>query len=130
MASTFKFELVTPERLLLSADASQVMVPGLEGDFTVFPGHAPVISAIRPGVIEASLADSRKVRVFVKGGFAEVEADRVTVLAQRAIEVEAMDAALVASELQAAEKELAEAADDTVKLAANAAVEQLRTLRA
>ena len=55
MAGTFKFELVTPERMVLSQDASQVVVPGIEGAFTVLPGHAPVISALRPGVVDATL---------------------------------------------------------------------------
>ena len=83
MAGTFKFELVTPERMALSQDATQVRVPGVEGEFTVLAGHAPVISALRPGVIEVSLAEGGETeRIFVKGGFAEVGGDRVTVLAQ------------------------------------------------
>jgi F-type H+-transporting ATPase subunit epsilon len=130
MADTFKFELVTPERMLLSEDASQVVVPGTEGDFTVLAGHAPLISTIRPGVIAASLGDSRSVRLFVKGGFAEIDQNRLTVLAQRALEVEAMDAALIAAELKTAEGELAAATDDAARLAANAAVNQLRSLAA
>ena len=65
MADTFKFELITPERMVLSADASQVLVPGFEGEFTVLPGHAPVISALRPGVVDAALADTRKVSIAV-----------------------------------------------------------------
>jgi F-type H+-transporting ATPase subunit epsilon len=130
MADTFKFELVTPERMLMSEDVSQVVVPGTEGDFTVLAGHAPVISTIRPGVIAASLGDSRTVRLFVKGGFAEVDQNRLTVLAERALEVEAMDAALIAAELKAAEGELAAARNDAARLAANAALEQLRRLEA
>ena len=130
MADTFKFELVTPERMLLSEDASQVVVPGTGGDFTVLAGHAPLISTIRPGVIAASLGDSRSVRLFVKGGFAEVDQNRLTVLAQRALEVDAMDAALIAAELKTAEGELAAATDDAARLAANAAVNQLRSLAA
>jgi F-type H+-transporting ATPase subunit epsilon len=126
MADTFKFELITPERMVLSADAAQVLVPGVEGEFTVLPGHAPVISALRPGVVDAALADTRKVRVFVKGGLAEVDADRVTVLAERAIPVEAMDAETVAAELQTAEAELAAAGDDAARLAASTAVERLK----
>jgi F-type H+-transporting ATPase subunit epsilon len=129
MADTFKFELVTPERMLLSEDASQVVVPGTEGDFTVLAGHAPVISTIRPGVIAVSLSDSRTVRLFVKGGFAEVEQNRLTVLAQRALEVDAMDAARIATELKTAEGELAAATDDAARLSAHAAVAQLRTLQ-
>jgi F-type H+-transporting ATPase subunit epsilon len=128
MAGTFKLELVTPERMALSADAAQAVVPGVEGDFAVLPGHAPVITVLRPGVIEATLADARRVRVFVKGGFAEVANDQLTVLAQRALDVEAMDAEVIASELAAAEAELAAAADDATRLAAATAVERLRAL--
>ena len=100
-------------------------MPGTEGDFTVLVGHAPVISTIRPGVIAVSLSDSRTVRLFVKGGFAEVEQNRLTVLAQRALEVDALDAARIATELKTAEGELAAATDDAARLAAHAAVDQL-----
>ncbi|MBX9591796.1 MAG: F0F1 ATP synthase subunit epsilon [Hyphomonadaceae bacterium] len=129
MAGTFKFELVTPERMVLSQDASQVVVPGIEGELTALPGHAPVISALRPGVVAATLGDARTIRVFVKGGFAEIDADRVTVLAERALNVEDMDAATISRELQAAEADLAAATGDAAKLAAAAAVAQLRTLQ-
>jgi F-type H+-transporting ATPase subunit epsilon len=129
MAGTFKFELVTPERMVLSQDASQVVVPGVEGEFTVLPGHAPVISALRPGVVDATLGDARSIRVFVKGGFAEIDADRVTVLAERALNVETMDAATISHELQAAESDLAAATGDADKLAAASAVEHLKALQ-
>jgi len=129
MAGTFKFELVTPERMALSEDVAQVVVPGVEGEFTVLPGHAPVISALRPGVIEVVLPDASKTRIFVKGGFAEVDADRLIVLAERAMDVETMDAAGIAAELQSAEAELAAASDDASRLAAASAVERLKALR-
>jgi F-type H+-transporting ATPase subunit epsilon len=129
MAGNFKFELVTPERILISEDAEQALVPSLEGEFTALPGHAPVIAALRPGVVEVGLAGARKFRAFVKGGFVEVEGDHVTVLAQRAVDLEAMDPATIASELEAAEAELAAATDDTDKLAAASAVTQLRALQ-
>jgi F-type H+-transporting ATPase subunit epsilon len=128
MAGTLKFELVTPERMALSEDAAQVVMPGVEGEFTVLPGHAPVISALRPGVIEVSLPDSSKTRIFVKGGFAEIDGDHLTVLAERAIDVAAMDAATIAAELQTAEADLAVATDDAARLAAASAVEQLKAL--
>ena len=128
MAGTFKFELVTPERMLLSQDATEVIVPGFEGQFTVLPNHAPVISALRPGVIHATLGDARKLRVFVKGGFAEVDADRLVVLAERALEVDAMDPTTIASELQAAEAELTAASTDGARLAAASAIDQLKAL--
>jgi len=130
MAGTFKFELVTPERMAVSQDANQVVVPGLEGDFTVLPGHAPVISALRPGIVDVTLPDARKTRIFVKGGFAEVDAEHLTVLAERALDVEAMDAAAIAAEVAVAEADLASATDDTARLAAAAALERLKGLNA
>lgn len=129
MAGTFKFELVTPERMVLSEEANQVVVPGIEGAFTVLPGHAPVISALRPGVVDATLGDTRRFRVFVKGGFAEIESDRVTVLAERALNVEDMDASVVSRELETAEADLAAATSDADKLTAAFAVEQLKALQ-
>jgi len=129
MADTFKFELVTPERMLMSQDAARVVVPGMEGRFTALPGHAPVISALRPGIVELTLTDGRTPRIFVKGGFAEVDAASVTVLAERAWDVEDLDQAIIASELQAAEAELAAASSDTGRLAAVSAVEQLKALQ-
>jgi F-type H+-transporting ATPase subunit epsilon len=128
MAGTFKFELVTPERMALSEDAAQVVVPGVEGEFTVLPGHAPVISALRPGIIDVTLPDARKTRIFVKGGFAEVDAGHLTVLAERALDVAAMDAATIAAELETAEADLASATDDAGRLAAASAVERLKGL--
>ena len=128
MAGTFKFELVTPERMALSQDAAQVVVPGVEGDFTVLAGHAPVISALRPGIIDVTLPDTSKTRIFVKGGFAEVDADHLTVLAERALDVEATDASAIAAELETAEADLASATDDAGRLAAASAVERLRAL--
>ena len=128
MAGTFKFELVTPERMALSQDAAQVVVPGVEGDFTVLAGHAPVISALRPGIIDVTLPDASKTRIFVKGGFAEVDAGHLTVLAERALDVAAMDAATVAAELETAQADLASATDDAGRLAAASAVERLRGL--
>jgi F-type H+-transporting ATPase subunit epsilon len=114
--------------MLLSEDASQVLVPGTEGEFTVLPGHAPVISALRPGVVDAALADARKVSVFVKGGLVEVDADRLSMLAERAIPVEAMNAETIAAELETAEAELAAAGTDAARLAAATAVARLRAM--
>jgi F-type H+-transporting ATPase subunit epsilon len=129
MADTFKFELVTPERMLMSQDAARVVVPGMEGRFTVLPGHAPVISALRPGIVELTLADGQTARVLVKGGFVEVDAATVTLLAERAWNVDDLDQSIIASELQAAEAELAAASSDTGRLAAVSAVEQLKALQ-
>lgn len=129
MAGTFKFELVSPERILISGEAEQVIVPGMEGQFTVFAGHAPVISTLRPGVLDAQVDGSRR-RVFVRGGFAEVEPDHVTVLAQHFLDLDSLDAEHLAEELQSAEQMLADAKDDASRMISGEAVAQLRALRA
>lgn len=140
MAGTFKFELVTPERMLIpeqgddpkrrvTADAEQVIVPGADGQFTVLAGHAPVLSQLLPGVLEIKLTNGLR-RIFVRGGFAEVEPDRLTILAQNYVDLDAgADAREKArSELKSAEVWLADAKDDDTRTSAQAAVEQLRTI--
>lgn len=128
MAATFKFELVSPERILISADAEQVVVPGGDGDFAVLQGHAPVISTLRPGVIEATMAGSRK-RLFVRSGFAEVGSDRLTILTERALDVDTAGAAAIASELEVARKDAESAATEPLKAAARAAIDRLQELQ-
>ncbi len=126
--AAFKFELVSPERLLISEDANEVVVPGSEGDFTVFSGHSPVLSTLRPGVLDVKLADGKSRRVFVKGGFAEVDATSLTVLAQEAVDIADVGKDWAAQQLEAAQQELASAKDDEVRRYAHAAVEALRSL--
>ncbi len=128
MAGTFKFELVSPERVLLSEDAEQVVVPGRDGDFGVLAGHAPVISTLRPGVLDITLPSGKR-RVFVKGGFADVDPARLTVLAQSALDLDGLDAGTVAKEIEAAEAEVAAARDDMSRMHAAELVEQLRALQ-
>ena len=129
MAGTFKFELVTPERMVVSEEATQVVVPGTEGEFAVLPGHAPVVSSLRPGVLDATLSNARKVRVFVKGGLAECDATHLTVLAERALDVEDLKGGTLSAELELAERELAAATDDDARFAASNAVAQLKALQ-
>jgi F-type H+-transporting ATPase subunit epsilon len=128
MATTFKFELVSPERVLMSGDAEQVLLPGAEGDMTILPGHAPVISTLRPGILDIVLSGSKS-RVFVKSGFAEVDPERVTVLAESAYDLAELDNARIASELAAAEAELSDAKDDDARFLANEAVSALTRLK-
>ena len=85
-------ELVMPERELLATEADMVVVPGTEGDFGVLPGHAPLISTVRPGVLEVYQGDKVEQRFFVAGGFAEVTPERCTVLADEADAVRRGDA--------------------------------------
>ena len=127
MAGTFKFELVSPERILLSVDADQVVVPGADGDFAVLAGHAPVIATLRPGVLDVTAGGS-KTRLFVKSGFCEVDPTRLTILAQKAYNVEDMTPAILADELKSAEAELAAAKDDASKAAADTLVSELKRL--
>jgi F-type H+-transporting ATPase subunit epsilon len=124
-AGTLQFELVTPDRVAVSGQARQVVVPGLEGQFTVLPGHAPVISTLRPGIVEVVLEGAETRRVFVKGGIVELDGAHLTILAERALEEGAMDAQSLASELEAARAELAAASDDTARLTAASALEVL-----
>jgi len=129
MAATFNFELVTPERVLMSGEAEQVVVPGTDGDFAVLAGHAPVISTLRPGILEITAAGGHR-RVFVKKGVAEADPASLTVLAQSAIAVEELDGARIASELSSAEAELAEANDDPSRLRAATLIDLLKRLQA
>lgn len=129
MAGTFKFELVSPERVLLAVDAEQVVVPGSEGDFAVLPGHAPLIATLRPGVLDVTAGGAKK-KLFVKSGFADVDPARLTVLAQKAYNVDDMPASLIADELKAAEAELAGAANDAERMAADTLVNELRRIQA
>ncbi|HEX3881712.1 MAG TPA: F0F1 ATP synthase subunit epsilon [Stellaceae bacterium] len=100
MADRVQFELVSPERLILSEMVEMVVVPGTEGNFGVLPGHAPLISTIRPGTIEVYEGRAVTQRFFVVGGIAEVTPERCTVLADEAMAPEALDRAVLEAELQ------------------------------
>ena len=107
MADRVQFELVTPERLVLSTAVEMVVVPGTEGNFGVLPGHSPLISAIRPGMIEIyetrpNISD----RIFVVSGIAEVTPERCTVLAEEAMAPTSLDRAAIEAELQTIEGNL------------------------
>ena len=128
MAQTFKFELVSPEKVLLAGDAEQVVLPASEGDMTILPGHSPVVTTLRPGLLDVAMAGS-KARIFVRQAFAQIEPDRLTVLAEKAFDVGDMSSSAVGHELSAAEAELAAAKDDEQRLAANQAIAALSGLR-
>ena len=116
--SKVTFELVAPERLLVSADVDMVVVPGTKGDFGVLPGHAPLIAAVRAGVIdiyEGGLeAKSITQLIFVAGGVAEVTETRCTVLAEQAAPVGDLKVADVQARLDAARRRVAEAGADDI----------------
>ena len=111
MADKVAFELVSPDRLLMSVEADAVAMPGMEGDFGVLPGHAPVISALRAGIIVVEGAADSPDRIYIAGGFAEISADRLVVLAEEAVVVSDMDRANLEQRIQEANEELATAED-------------------
>lgn len=115
MADKVTFELVLPERLLIAVDADMVVAPGVEGDFAVLPGHQPIISALRAGAIDVYHADKLSRRVFVAGGFAELSADRFTILAEHATPADRIDRAALKDEIDAARTALSEAGTDDLK---------------
>ena len=96
MTGTLQFDLVSPERRLASLAATEVQIPGAEGDMVAMAGHAPVITTLRPGVLRATSADGVKSYV-VSGGFAEITATSISVLAEQAVPLEEMTPALMAA---------------------------------
>lgn len=112
-----EFELVSPERLLLSEQVDMVVVPGSEGDFGVLPRHAPLISTLRPGIIRVFEGREVKERIFVAGGFAEVTPERCTVLAEEAVPVGDIDAGKIEQELKDLNEDLGDAKTDDEKAA-------------
>lgn len=115
MAEPLKFELVSPERLLVSEEVESVVVPGGEGYFTVFARHAPLISTIKPGQLEVKDLTGAVQKYFVRGGFADVNTSGLTILADQVIPLEDLDAAALAEEVKNAEEDLADAGDDQMK---------------
>ena len=111
------FELVTPARLVRSEDVYQVDVPGSEGDFGVLPGHAPLISTVRPGLIETYQGKTVKDRIFVAGGFAEVTRERCTVLAEEATPLAEIDRAAAEADARTAREDLGLAKDSSERAA-------------
>jgi F-type H+-transporting ATPase subunit epsilon len=111
--ATFQFDLVSPERLLFSGDVDQVDVPGAEGDFGVFAGHAPMVTVVRPGILTI-FREGREEKIVVLGGFAEVGPNGLTVLADVAQTMEELDRKLIADQIKEAEKRIAAMEPGTV----------------
>lgn len=129
MADTFKFELVSPERLLVSANVREVLIPGSEGDFTVLPNHAPVIAMLRPGVLRVPGYDGPNGAIYVRGGLADVGPERLIVLAEQAVPLGQVDAAFLDREISAAEQDVAASKDENARYQAEDVLERLRSLK-
>ena len=130
MADTFKFELVSPERLLVSADVEQVLVPGSEGDFTMLPNHAPLLTSLRPGLLDIVFSGSDRRRYFVRGGFAEVGPAGLTVLAETAIDLVELDRSVLDQAVKDAEEDVADAKDEALRDRERTKLEHLRQVQA
>lgn len=126
MAGTLQFDLVSPERRLASVSATEVQIPGADGDLTAMEGHAPTITTLRPGILKAIGAEGTKAYV-VTGGFAEITAAGVSVLAERAVPLEEANAALFDA-LTVEAREAAAATED--KDVADKLVADMAALRA
>jgi F-type H+-transporting ATPase subunit epsilon len=126
---TFPFELVAPERVLFSGEVDAVILPGSEGEMTVLPGHAPVMTALKTGFLVVTDHRGHGQRVLVRGGFADIGPRRLTVLADRAVPLEELSPEIIDREILQAELALDTAADPAARQAAATAIEQLREAR-
>jgi F-type H+-transporting ATPase subunit epsilon len=129
LMATFPFELVSPEKLLFSGEVEAVVVPGAEGEFTVMKDHAPVMAVLKAGVVEIDEA-SKKTKLFVRGGFADVAGGGLTILAETSMPLDQLDAAQIASEIKNAEEDLADAGTDESRRLASEKLDQLKELKA
>jgi F-type H+-transporting ATPase subunit epsilon len=130
MPDAFKFELVSPERLLVSGEVEQVLVPGSEGDMTVLAHHAPLLTTLRPGLLDIAMPGGERKRYFIRGGFAEVGPGGLTVLAETAIDLVELDAEQLAQTIKVAEEDVADATEDAQRDSAQTKLDQLRQVQA
>ena len=124
------FELVSPAKLLFSGDVASVNIPGTEGDMTIMPMHAPVLTTLRPGIVVVTKDSGAPEKIFVRGGFAEVNSKGLTVLAETAITITDLDADALSAQIKSADDEVAMAKDDEGKRRANENLEHLKGLQA
>lgn len=122
------FEFVSPERVLFSGDVDQVDLPGAEGDMGILAGHAPLVTALRPGIVTIYNGSTRE-PVVVIGGFAEVSPAGLTILADRAMPRDNFDTAMLASEIKNTEEDVADATDEALRDKLARRVDQLKSLQ-
>jgi F-type H+-transporting ATPase subunit epsilon len=128
MTDKITFDLVSPEQLVLSAEAEMVTIPGREGDMGVMVGHMPLISTLRPGTITVSGGTGEQ-RFFVSGGFAEVTAKKLTVLAEETVPFAELDAAALAGRITVAQELVAAAKTDGDRARSQELLDYLMSLR-
>jgi F-type H+-transporting ATPase subunit epsilon len=127
--ATFQFNLVSPEKLLFSGEVTQVDVPGVEGEFGVLADHAPMVATVKPGILVVYV-DGDLRRVAVDGGFAEVSANGLTVLADTAAPADQVDRARLAATIKSTEEDVADSKDDRKRDKLAHRLDQLRALQA
>jgi len=127
--AAFSFELVSPEKLVFSGEVDAVVVPGLEGEFTVLRDHAPFLTTLKPGVIEIDVGP-KKEKLFVRGGFADISPSGFTVLAEQVIPLADLTAATLDADIEAAEAVLKAAVGNDSQRIALEKRDQLRELKA
>jgi F-type H+-transporting ATPase subunit epsilon len=125
----FKFELVSPERLLVSDKVEQVLVPGAEGDMTVLAYHAPLLTTLRPGLLDIGFPGGEHRRYFIRGGFAEIGPSGLTVLTETAIDLVELDAGQLAQAVKDAEEDVADATKDIIRDRAQTKLDHLRQVQ-
>jgi F-type H+-transporting ATPase subunit epsilon len=129
MAQAFQFELVSPERLLLSAQVTEVVIPGSEGYLTALAGHSPLMTTIIPGVVSVKLGDGKSVAYVVFGGFADITPQGCTILAESATHVDDVDPADIQKRIEIARKHLEDASTNEHRTKAEIFLHQLMTLQ-
>lgn len=122
-------EFVSPESVLFSGDVDQVDLPGAEGDMGILPGHAPLVTTLRPGIVTIFRGSTRS-PIVVIGGFAEVGPGGLTVLADRAVPREDFDVTMLSAEIKDAEEDVADATDEQKRDKLARHLEQLKSLHA
>ena len=123
------FELVSPARLLFSGSVASVTIPGTEGEMGIFPGHAPVLSTLKPGVVTVYKDGASTERIFVKGGMVEVNPQGLTLLAEVAIPMAELSAEVLARQIKNAEEDLADAKPGEATRKATETLDQLKALK-
>ena len=123
------FELVSPAKLLISGAVAQVTVPGADGFFTVLANHAPLVATLKPGVLEVRRDGGQAERIYVRGGFAEVNGQGLTVLAEEAVPVADLQPGQIAQAIQNAQEDLNDAQGDDAKRAAQETLDHLKGLQ-
>ncbi len=130
MATPFSFELVAPERLLFSGAVEAVIVPSVEGEMTVLANHAPVMAVLKAGIVIVDEGKGTARRLFVRGGFADVRPDGLTILAEQAVPVEELHDAVIDIQIKTAEDEVGGAMTDEARRLASDRLAQLQEVKA